>query len=87
MPADGRIAVKYRAFKYLLSHNHAALEHIAQLEQVYFGGKPFSLAAVRVVYVALLEDGTQQTYTPAEFAAKFGWKNEPKKATLLTLDE
>ncbi len=55
MPADSRIAAKYRAFKYLLSHNHAALEHIAQLEQVYFGGKPFSLAAVRIVYIALLE--------------------------------
>lgn len=54
-PNNGRIAVKYRAFKNLLSHNHAALEHIAQLEQVYFGGKPFSIAAVRTVYVALLE--------------------------------
>ena len=55
IPADGRIAAKYRAFKILLSHNHAALEHIAQLEHAYFGGKPFSLAAVREVYVALLE--------------------------------
>ena len=55
MPADGRIAAKYRAFKILLGHNHAALEHIAQLEQVYFGGKTFSLAAVRAVYVSLLE--------------------------------
>ncbi len=54
-PNNGRIAVKYRAFKNLLSHNHAALEHIAQLEQVYFGGKPFSLAAVRMMYVELLE--------------------------------
>ena len=36
-----------------------------------------------VVYVALLEDGTQQTYTPAEFAKKFDWKNDPSKLTLL----
>jgi pyruvate,water dikinase len=55
MPADGRIAAKYRAFKTLLGHNHAALERIAQLEQVYFGGKVFSLADVRMIYAKLLE--------------------------------
>ena len=35
------------------------------------------------VYVALLPDGSQRTYTPAEFVAKFGWKNDPEKAELL----
>jgi hypothetical protein len=29
------------------------------------------------------EDGTQHTCTPAEFAAKFGWRNDPDKAELL----
>jgi hypothetical protein len=37
----------------------------------------------QVVYVALLPDGSQRTYTPAEFAAEFGWKNDPEKAELL----
>ena len=36
----------------------------------------------QVVYVAMLPDGFQRTYTPAEFAEKFGWKNDPDKATL-----
>ena len=35
------------------------------------------------VYVAMLPDGSQRTYTPAEFAKKFGWKNDPEKAELL----
>ena len=35
------------------------------------------------VYVAMLPDGSQRTYTPAEFAEKFGWKNDPEKAELL----
>ena len=54
-PAAGRVALKYRAFKGLLGHNHAALSHIADLEQLYFSGKPFSLASVRIQYEALLE--------------------------------
>jgi WD40 repeat protein len=36
-----------------------------------------------LVYVALTDDGRQETYTPAEFAAKFGWKNDPSHARLL----
>ena len=35
------------------------------------------------VYVALLPDGSQRTYTPAEFAKQFNWKNDPEKAELL----
>jgi hypothetical protein len=35
------------------------------------------------VYVAILPDGSQRTYTPAEFAKTFGWKNDPEKAELL----
>ena len=33
------------------------------------------------------EDGSQRTYTPAEFAKTFGWKNNPEQATLLKLEE
>ena len=37
------------------------------------------------MYVAMLPDGSQRTYTPSEFMEKFGWKNDPEKATLLKL--
>ena len=35
-----------------------------------------------VVYVALTDDGRQITLRPAEFAAKYGWKNDPEKIRL-----
>jgi serine/threonine protein kinase/WD40 repeat protein/formylglycine-generating enzyme required for sulfatase activity len=41
----------------------------------------------QIVYVAMLPDGSQRTYTPAEFAEKYGWQNDPDKATLLQLEE
>jgi hypothetical protein len=31
----------------------------------------------------MLPDGSQRTDPPAEFAEKFGWKNDPEKAELL----
>ena len=37
----------------------------------------------QIVYVAMLPDGSQRTYTPAEFAKTFHWKNNPEKAELL----
>ncbi|MCX7422119.1 MAG: hypothetical protein NT013_21615, partial [Planctomycetia bacterium] len=37
----------------------------------------------QIVYVAMLPDGSQRTYTPAEFAKTFNWKNDPEKAELL----
>ncbi len=40
----------------------------------------------QIVYVALRKDGSQTTHTAAEFASKFGWKNDPAKAGLLKLD-
>ena len=40
-----------------------------------------------IVYVALFEDGRQETFTPAEFQKKFGWQNDPEQATLLKVDE
>ena len=35
-----------------------------------------------VVYVALTDEGRQVTLRPAEFAAKYGWKNDPEKIRL-----
>ena len=40
----------------------------------------------QIVYVAQLEDGSNQIFTPEEFAKKFGWKNDPAKARLMKLD-
>ena len=40
-----------------------------------------------IVYVAQLDDGSHLTLSPADFVQKFGWKNDPEKATLLKLDE
>ncbi|MCX7419503.1 MAG: hypothetical protein NT013_08195 [Planctomycetia bacterium] len=37
----------------------------------------------QIVYVAMYPDRSQRSYTPAEFAAKFDWKNDPEKAELL----
>ena len=39
-----------------------------------------------ILYVTQLDDGSNVTLTPAEFATRFGWKNEPERATLLKLD-
>ncbi|MCA9207728.1 MAG: WD40 repeat domain-containing protein, partial [Planctomycetales bacterium] len=39
------------------------------------------------LYVAEHLDGHQQTYTPAEFAKTFNWKNDPQQATFLKLVE
>jgi len=35
-----------------------------------------------VVYVALTDDGRQITLRPTEFAAKYGWKNDPERIRL-----
>ena len=53
--AQGLLASRYRAFKTLLSHNQSALTSLADLEQLYYRGKPFSLNEVRIRYEALLE--------------------------------
>ena len=37
----------------------------------------------QIVYVALLDDGSQVTLSPDEFAARFGWQNDPNQAYLL----
>ena len=35
-----------------------------------------------IVYVALTEDGRQETYAPGAFRTKFGWRNDPDKVRL-----
>jgi hypothetical protein len=37
----------------------------------------------QIVCVALHDDGPLKTYTPVEFTTRFGWTNEPDKATFL----
>jgi len=39
------------------------------------------------VYTVLTEDGRQITLTAAEFAEKYGWKNDPDKVQLLPTAE
>lgn len=53
--ARSSIAAKYKFFKSLLKHNHTALKAIADLEQLYYSGKPFSLSSIRINYEELLE--------------------------------
>ena len=55
---------------------------------VFYGGHDRGSPGVedQFVYVAMLPDGSQRTYTPAEFAKTFGWKNDLDKATLLQLN-
>ena len=38
-------------------------------------------------HVCISADGHRQTYSPANFAAKFNWKNDPSKARLLQADK
>jgi len=40
-----------------------------------------------IAYVVQLEDGSNITLSPAEFAYRFNWKNDPSKARFLKLDE
>jgi WD40 repeat protein len=44
-------------------------------------------AAEHLVYVALTEEGHQLTFTPEEFAKKYGWKNDPAKARFAAIGE
>lgn len=50
-----RLAPKYTYFRQFLEHNKAALSSIADMEQMYYGGKPFSLVSVLKKYQELSE--------------------------------
>jgi hypothetical protein len=52
-------------------------------EQTAGGHATVASLGRRPAYVAQHDDGSIQTYTPAEFATKFGRKNDPAKARLL----
>jgi pyruvate, water dikinase len=51
---DGKVVEKYRYFKDFLTHNRDALNHIAELEQTYYGASAFSMASVKGRYEELL---------------------------------
>lgn len=40
----------------------------------------------QIIYIAMHDDGSQHTYTPVEFAEKFGWTNRPERTRLLKFD-
>jgi len=61
---------KYRAFRVFLEHNHAALSAIADLEQAYYSGKPFSLSWAGVHYEALWEAALGAVYALAALKGK-----------------
>ena len=44
---DGKAVTRYRHFKDFLTHNHEALNLIAELEQTYYAGRSFSMGSVR----------------------------------------
>ena len=59
LPAEGEQAQRYRHFRKLLKNNYLALHRMADLEEAYYGGKPFTLQWVRMKYQELFEAVTQ----------------------------
>ncbi len=53
--AQEKLASKYNYFRKFLEHNKIALSYIADLEQMYYSGKPFSLLSVQKKYQELSE--------------------------------
>ena len=51
---EGQVT-KYTFFRDILSHNYTALNKVADMEQMYYSGKPFSLASAMVKYQELAE--------------------------------
>ncbi|MBU4037360.1 MAG: hypothetical protein KKA35_13115 [Proteobacteria bacterium] len=54
-PLEGKQAERYHHFRELLNNNYLALHRIADLEEAYYGGKPFTLQWVRIKYQELFE--------------------------------
>lgn len=54
-PLTGPQAQRYQVFKHYLNFNHAALSALAELEQAYYGGRPFTPAWARRKYEELVE--------------------------------
>lgn len=53
--SSGELTPKYTYFRKFLDHNKTALNYIADLEQMYYSGKPFSLVSVMKKYQELSE--------------------------------
>ena len=95
MAAPGRLFVRIALYSQMQTaeggHPPLTGDHWLGLGPVLFflGGHDRSSPGVedQIVYVALQKDGSQTTHSAAEFASKFGWKNDPTKAGLLRLDE
>lgn len=51
---EGRLARKYKYYRVFLIHNHEALNIISQMELVYHGGDPFTMASVKRNYDDLM---------------------------------
>jgi pyruvate,water dikinase len=49
---------KYRSFTDFLKHNNNALKTIADMEQIFYSGRPFSLPFMKMKYKRLLESVT-----------------------------
>jgi pyruvate, water dikinase len=52
---EGKVVAKYKHFKDFLCHNHDALNLIAELEQTYYAGSPFSMGSVKSSYEDLMQ--------------------------------
>ncbi|MBI4849600.1 MAG: pyruvate, phosphate dikinase [Nitrospirae bacterium] len=61
---------KYRYFRYLLGHNQAALNAMSSIEQLYYGGNPYSLEQVRFHYETLLEAVSGIIYSLEKISGK-----------------
>ncbi len=61
---------KYRAFRVFLEHNHGALSAIADLEQAYYSGMPFSLSWAGARYEALWEAALGAVYALSSLKGK-----------------
>ncbi|KAF0182787.1 MAG: pyruvate water dikinase [Nitrospirae bacterium] len=53
--SNGKHQVKYQHFRTLLNHNREALRLLAEMEQLYFSGRPFDAVAVKQHYERLYE--------------------------------
>ena len=73
-------AAKYAHFRELLNHNHHALSLMAKMEEIYYGGKPFTIQAIRRKSDSLLGSikaiiSALQQISGTDFPALIGLRN------------
>lgn len=61
---------KYRHFRTMLAHNHAALNSLAVMEQMYYRGVPFDPASIKCRYEELLEATCGSVYALESISKK-----------------